>query len=286
VTTRRRGSLVVVGTGICGIAQTTLEAVACMERAEKLFYTVIEPTTALWIRGINPAAISLTELYGEGKDRTTTYKEMTARIVDAVRGGFRVCAVFYGHPGVLVQSTHNAIRRLRREGYQARMLPAVSADGCLFADLGLNPGDAGIQSFEATDFLLSKRRFDATSSLLLWQVGVLGESDARQGATCRPDRLATLTRVLRTHYPATHVVVLYYASTFPGRRFIAKRIRLRDLPRAVVYPMAMLYVPALPQRAADAGVLRWLDEPAEVAQSAPNAVRVRRRRAPVVRTQA
>ncbi len=260
VTKLRCGSLIVVGTGISGVAQTTLEAVACMKRAEKLFYTVIEPTTEVWIRELNPRAISLTGLYGDGKKRSKTYVEMTDHLVDAVRGGFRVCAAFYGHPGVLVESTHRAIKRLRLEGYRARMLPGVSADGCLYADIGLNPGDCGVQSFEATDFLLSRRRFDPTSGLILWQVGVLGETDARQGTTCRPERLQILTKALRKHYSANHRVVVYYASTFPTRPFVAKRLALRDLPRAVVWPMAMLYVPALPQRAADATILHWLDE--------------------------
>src|SRR2546429_6584747 len=45
-------------------------------------------------------------------------------------------------------------RQAREEGFEAEMLPAVSAEDCLFADLGVDPGDEGCQSFEATSFLL------------------------------------------------------------------------------------------------------------------------------------
>jgi precorrin-6B methylase 1 len=258
--TSRRGSLIVVGTGIGGVGQTTLEAVACIEQAEKVFHSVVEPTTELWLRQLNPTATTLTDLYGEGKDRSKTYAEMTARLVTAVRSGLRVCAVFYGHPGVLADPSHRAIRQLRREGYSARMLPGVSADGCLYADLGINPGENGVQSFEATDFLMSRRRFDPTSGVILWQIGVLGESDVRVGATCRPDRLQTLTAVLRRHYPAQHRVILYYASTFPAHPPIVQRVGLSKLPQTVVNPMAMLYVPALAQRPIDMKIARWFDE--------------------------
>jgi Tetrapyrrole (Corrin/Porphyrin) Methylases len=256
----RRGALVVVGTGITGVGQTTLETVACLERADRVFFLVTEPTTELWIRGLNPAAESLAGLYADHKDREKTYAEITRLLVSAVRGGAYVCAAFYGHPGVLVQASHRTIRILRRGGFSARMLPGVSADGCLFADLGVNPGDHGVQNFEATDFLLHRRRFDPTSELLLWQVGVLGEPRAIKGVTCRPERLRALVNVLRRSYPGAHRVTLYYAPMFPSHPPIVKRLRLDRLPQVPVSPLALLYVPALPQREADPRIASWFDE--------------------------
>jgi uncharacterized protein YabN with tetrapyrrole methylase and pyrophosphatase domain len=169
VASDRRGSLIVVGTGIKLIGHTTLETVACIERAEKLLYLVTDPTTAAWLRQLNPTAESLDDTYAEGKSRYRTYEEMTDRIVSAVQSGLHVCAAFYGHPGVFVSASHESIRRLRRGGFSARMLPGVSAEDCLVADLGMDPAKDGCQSFEATDFLVSRRRFDPTSALILWQ---------------------------------------------------------------------------------------------------------------------
>ena len=50
-----------------------------------------------------------------------------------------------------------------REGFNAQMLAGISAEDCLFADLGLDPGKNGCQSFEATDFLIRRRQFEPTS---------------------------------------------------------------------------------------------------------------------------
>ena len=78
---------------------------------------------------------------------------MADAIVAEVELGKTVCAVFYGHPGVFARPSHLAIERTRALGHRAEMLPAVSAEDCLFADLGVDPGD-GCQSFEATNFVV------------------------------------------------------------------------------------------------------------------------------------
>jgi hypothetical protein len=221
---------------------------------------VTDPATEEWIRRLNPRVETLADAYAEGKSRVRTYEEMTDRIVEAVRSGLQVCAAFYGHPGVFVNASHAAIRRVRRAGLPARMLPGVSADACLFADLGVNPGDVGCQSFEATDFLGCRRRFDPTSALILWQVGVLGESSVRKGMACRPERLRALTSHLRRYYPARHPVVLYEAAQFPVCDPVIKRIPLARLPDATVLAMTTLYIPPNGDKPLSAMVDRWLDE--------------------------
>lgn len=255
-----RGSLVVVGTGITLGTHATVEALDCMRRAEKLFFLVTDPATEAWLRALNPSAESLEDAYAEGKARYRSYQEMTARIVKAVRAGRQVCAAFYGHPGVFVNASHAAIRRVRRAGLPARMLPGISADACLFADLGVNPGDVGCQSFEATDFIGCRRRFDPSSALILWQVGALGESSVRKGMACRPERLRALTAYLRRYYPAGHPVVLYTASPFPICDPVIRRVPLAKLDAQTVMAMATLYVPPKGSRRLRPEIGRWFDD--------------------------
>jgi len=251
------GSLVVVGTGIKVAAQTTLETVTTIKQAEKLFYLVTEPATEAWLRQLNPAATTLEDLYAEGKSRTSSYLQMSRRIVRSVKDGHRVCAAFYGHPGVFVNASHHAIERLRKDGYPATMIPGISAEDCLFADLGVNPGDYGCQSFEATDFLAARRRFDPRTPLILWQVGALGEWSVRSGMVVRPERLRKLTSTLHRYYPARHRIVLYEAPTFPECSPMIERVPLRNLPACTVRAMTTLYVPPLAQRPSDPAIARW-----------------------------
>lgn len=256
----RRGSLVVVGTGIKVADHTTPEALQAMREAEKLFYLVADEIGETWVRKLNSTAESLKDAYRVGRPRRASYREMTERILASVRDGLGVCAAFYGHPGVFVRPSHDAIRRARREGFRARMLPGISAEDCLFADLGVNPATAGCQSFEATDFLAARRRFDPSSALILWQVGVLGEPSVRAGMTCRPERLAILAGRLRRFYPPRHRLILYEASPFAICEPAITRTTLAQLPQLSVPPMVTLYVPPRPSRLRDPRVKRWMTD--------------------------
>ena len=83
------GSLVVVGIGI-NLAQTTLEAKASIEKADKVFYLVSDPLAARWIRKLNTSSESLYSLYEVGTDRLDTYNLMIETIMEAVSKGLKV----------------------------------------------------------------------------------------------------------------------------------------------------------------------------------------------------
>lgn len=262
-TRRAAGVLRVVGTGLLLGGHMTRQAEHEIRTADRVFYLLNSPLMESWIRDMNPRSETLVDLYVPGRLRSVTYSLMVKRICQAVEAGQRVCAVFYGHPGVLAQAPHAAIRRLRRQGIDAGMLPAISADACLFADLGVNPGDGGYACFEATDFLVSRRRFDSTSHLVLWQVGLLGVTGPATGRSAAQRHLQLLVRRLRRWYSAAHKVVLYAASAFPWTPMVAVQCRLDRVANLEILPMMTMYVPPRVGRAVDRDALRRLHHLAE-----------------------
>lgn len=239
------GSLTVVGTGYLVAGHATVETVSHLRDAEKLFYLVSEPATELWLREQNRSAESLFDCYRRGRPRAASYEEMVARVLAQVEQGRDVCAAFYGHPGVLASPPHEMVRRARERGHAAQMLPGVSAEACLVCDLGVDPGDCGWQSHEASDFLLRRRRFDPTSALVLWQVGAIGIDDYSPEDSWSPRGVKVLAEVLTEHYPESHDVVLYEASPYP---VIPPRVAccaLAELPEQAVSVRETLYVPPL-----------------------------------------
>ena len=256
-----KGSLVFVGVGIVGIAQATREAEAHIAQADLVLHLVLDPVTVVWLKSVNPTATSLDSFYAPGKPRVKTYREMTRRITEPVLKGKHVCVAMYGHPGVLVATARESIRRVRKAGLPARLVPGISAEACLYADLNVDPGAAGVQSFEATDFLLYRRRIDPTSALILWQIGVLGEGITRDAA--RPfsaEKMRALVLRLQRDYPPGHRVTLYRAPTFPTEPPTITRLRLDSLPRANIRPLMTLFVPPRAQRRPDPRILAWLAE--------------------------
>jgi len=236
------GSLTIVGTGFLVAGQVTPESVASIKAADRFFFLVAEPATRLWLESEHAGAESLHDVFWEGRPRQAAYDEIVERLLAAVREGLDVCAAFYGHPGVFVHSSHEAIRRARAEGFSARMLPGISAEDCLFADLEVDPAADGCQSFEATDFLVRSRPFDPHSGLILWQIGALGIATYHLRDLWNADGLKYLIEVLARHYPLAHPVVVYEATHYPVCNPVIQRTSLGDLARCKITTHSTLWV--------------------------------------------
>jgi Tetrapyrrole (Corrin/Porphyrin) Methylases len=247
----RRGSLIVVGTGIRTVGQLTVEAIAWMRRADKILYVIGDPIAEAAIAELNREnAESLSVMYGENKPRLQTYNEMVERILECVRAGMTTCLACYGHPGVFVYPSHEAIRRARAEGYEAKMLPGISAEDCLFADLGVDPGISGCQSYEATDFLANGRRIDPTSSVILWQIGVVGDATFKRNGYDLSAFPLLIERLLE-FYPPAHVAYLYEAAVFPGCEPVINPVPIQSLGQVPLSAGYTLYIPPAYPTAAD-----------------------------------
>ena len=194
---------------------------------------------------LNKNVVSLMDLYAEGKSRVNTYRQMTSRIVDAVHEGKDVCAAFYGHPGVFVTPSHKAITQLKAEGYDAYMEPGISAEDCLIADLGIDPGMTGCQTFEASQFLFYKHTIDPTCMIILWQIGIAGEHSLRTSLPdkCQPG-LEVLTSIFLKDYPADHEVILYEAATLPILPPRIERMPLSELAECKPTAISTLVIPS------------------------------------------
>lgn len=237
-------SLTVVGMGIQVPAHVTAEVLACLETADEVLYLLADPVAGAWVEKVNPKARSLHHLYRPGLDRDETYAAVVTELMESVRRGGDVCAAFYGHAGVFVNPSHAAIRCARREGFEARMLPGISAEACLVADLGIDPAHAGCQSFEATELLLYEHDLDPTAALVIWQAGIVGNfTYAPDGDT---SRVPVLVDYLLRRYPPAHPVVLYEASTYAICGPLVDTVPLRELAGADLSPMATLYLEPQP----------------------------------------
>jgi hypothetical protein len=239
----KKGRLIVVGTGIRMVGQLTLEAIAWMRQADTLLYLVGDSAAEETVRSLNPAgAESLFGFYSEGLARRQTYERIIERTLDCVRAGALTCLAVYGHPGVFAYPTHESVRRARALGFSARMLPGISAEDCLFADLGIDPATHGCQSYEATDFLMNSRRVDPSASLVLWQIGVVGDPTFQRWGYDL-SALPSLVMRLCLDYPPGHVVCVYEAAVYPGCEPSIRPVPLGALPSTPLSPMSTLYIP-------------------------------------------
>lgn len=254
----KQGSLTVVGTGFLIAGQVTPEAVSSMRAADQVFFLVAEPATRLWLESQFPSAEPLHDVFWEGRPRQAAYDEIVERLLASVRQVKNVCAAFYGHPGVFVYSSHEAVRRARSEGFSAFMLPGISAEDCLFADLEVDPAASGCQSFEATDFLIRGRTFDPHSALILWQIGALGVTTFHLRNLWNAEGLAILVEVLLRHYPPTHPVVVYEATHYPVVQPLIQRTIVDGIPECRINTHSTLWVPPIGKAPLDTAMVEEL----------------------------
>lgn len=236
------GSLVCVGIGMTLGSHITPLARSYIEKADVVFTALSDGIIELWLAKMNSNVRSFQSLYKEGKSRANTYREMVDAMLMEVRAGKQVCGAFYGHPGVFALPPHKAIAKAREEGYRAHMEPGVSAEDCLYADLGFDPGRYGCQHYEASQFMFYRRRIDPSAYLILWQIGVAGDQSFARFSTGSRHR-QVLVDVLARDYDLSHEVIIYRAATLPMQDPLIERIPLGKLPDAQVDMHSTLVIP-------------------------------------------
>jgi RimJ/RimL family protein N-acetyltransferase/precorrin-3B methylase len=236
------GSLVCVGIGMTLGSHLTPLSRSYIEQADVVFAATSDGIVELWLTKMNADVRSLQSFYREGKSRADTYRQMVAAMLEQVRAGKRVCGAFYGHPGVFAGVPHEAIELARREGYAAHMEPGVSAEDCLYADLGIDPGRVGCQHFEASQLMLYRRRIDPTAYLVLWQVGVAGDRSLKRFST-GADYRRVLVDVLLRDYEPDHQAIIYKVATLPTQQPRIERTTIAQLPDVDVDMHATVVIP-------------------------------------------
>lgn len=238
-----QGRLSCIGLGMMLGAHLAPRARSEITTADVVFVAAADPVVERWVLGLNADVRSLQPCYGEGRSRHAAYRAMVALMIGEVRAGRRVCGAFYGHPGVFAAVPHQAITQARAEGFEAWMEPAISAEDCLYADLGIDPGRTGCLHLEASQYLAYRRRVDPAACLVLWQIGVVGDLGVSRRTTGAAERALLVDKLMTDGYPADHGVILYEAATLPVDRPRIEHLALWQLVQAVPSMQSTLVLP-------------------------------------------
>ncbi len=253
----KKGSLVVVGSGIKSVGHLTVESKGWITQSDVVLYCVADPATEVWIKQHSKHSIDLYQFYGNDRRRLDTYIDMSDAMLNHMRQGKDVCGVFYGHPGVFVYPSHRAVRIARDEGYKAALLPAISALDCLYADCGVDPSSMGSQTVEATDLLLRQRQILTDGHVVIWQIGCVGDLGFNfSGYDNR--NLGILVDYLETFYRPEHEVVHYQGAQYPICSALVERMPLKELRTAAVTGLSTLYIPPYDELTTDVEMAKRL----------------------------
>jgi len=243
---KKRGSLTISGSGIASVSHITLGTLAHIKEAEKVFYVVCDPLTEAFIReNATGTCCDLTVYYDKDKDRYDSYIQMCEVMLIEVRAGYNVLGIFYGHPGVFVSPSHRAIALAREEEYNAKMLPGISAEDYLFADLEFDPATYGCMTSEATELLMRNTPLNTSVHNIIWQVGAVGVTTMVYDNA----KFHLLVDRLETDFGPDHKVVHYIGAVLPQSDKVMDTFSIGDLRKEEVIKqfnsISTLYIPPL-----------------------------------------
>jgi siroheme synthase len=242
-----------LGAHICPLSRSHIE------QADVVFCSMSDKYVEEWVMAMNNDVRSLQPLYKEGKDRRQTYREMIDLMMSEVRAGKRVVGAFYGHPGVFALVPHKVISMARVEGFKARMEPGISAEDCLYADMGLDPGLSGCVHYGATQFLVNQKCLDTSALVILWQIGMVG--DRKLEFYTSPDHYRqVLQNCLLEYYPNHHKVAIYEAAVLPIEDVRIEWVELESLASCKIHQHSTLVIPPARKKVRDEKFVSILDQ--------------------------
>ena len=237
-----KNTLIVVGVGIKFLSHLTTEAKVSIEKADHVLYLVNEPAMKDWIKTANSNSESLDFLYDTNLPRNENYLLISEYINKVLEKTKVLCLVMYGHPTVLADPSIYSANLAIKNGHKTYILPGISSEDCIFADLLIDPSSCGCQSYEATDFLIYDREYDTSCHLILWQASMIGIKTNYKNQNPKMG-LQILTEHLLQKYLEKHPVFLYEAAQYPACKPRIAEVVLIDLPESQISSLTTLYIP-------------------------------------------
>ena len=113
------------------------------------------------------------------------------------------------------------------------MLPGISAEDSLLADLAIDPAHNGLQSLEATDLVARDRQLLTDSNVIIWQVGCVG--DPRFNSKGYTNQfLEVLIKKLQDVYGKDYEIIHYVGAHYSIYDPVRERIKLSEFVKPEV----------------------------------------------------
>ncbi|HHT9952137.1 TPA: SAM-dependent methyltransferase [Legionella pneumophila] len=233
--------LALVGSGIKSISHFTFEFNTYTTSADKVLYLVNEPITKQWIERYSKLSESLDPIYFSENDRQISYDKIRDKILTELETHNFITVVLYGHPTVFADPGLQSIIIAQKKSIETIVLPGISVENCLYADLKIDPGQFGCFHVEATELLLYDKIIDPTVHLCIWQPGMIGNRSVPK-PNQKSNHLELLRIKLKKYYPDDHISILYEASMYPGVEPIIHKFPLYDIEDQNIGTLSTLYI--------------------------------------------
>lgn len=249
-----RSTVWVIGSGIRGALQLTLEAIDRLRTVEEVLFFPSGDLDGDWldrVAGVR-GAVDLSADYRPGAIDTDNYARIVARVADAARSGGTVALLMPGHPRVGVTLTDLLEART---DLSVRTIEGVSSFDTMLNDLRRDPLRHATLVIDANRLLYYRYRIDPRVDCYVYHVCSVGTRRAHQHAPWTENRLELLRDYLTEVYAAEHPAILVQSGASSGAEPLLRHGVVGELDRLKPHLTfgTTLFLPgaALPARAED-----------------------------------
>lgn len=251
--------LALVGSGIKTISHITEEAKGYICSCDKVLYLVNEPLLEAYIDKLSKSCRTLAPIYFRSELRECAYKNIAQEIQLELNGVNSLCVVIYGHPCVFATPGLLALSDIDKN-IKTVVCPGISAQDCLYSDLKFDPASGGVQTFDATEYLLYDKLVDSSSHIIIYQIGMVGNLGLPTNKI-NMEAIRFIKRKLLCIYENDKKAIIYESALYPGTNPKITNFNLYELDAQELTTLSTLYIPPdKKQREPNAQALKLLNQ--------------------------
>jgi precorrin-6B methylase 1 len=197
--------LAIIGTGVSGEEQLTLEACSYLSNARIAYCLPCCPAEWRMFRALNKRAVNLFRtVYRQGSRFSDAYAEIERVVISSAKEDPGVVYAIPGNPVFYAFPVQRLLDRADDEGLRVVVRSGVSSFDLILAALRLEVGMDGAQLYNALDAESKKPPLNVRAHCFFFQVGVLGLDavDQRRGRAKRD--VGGFVDYLKGFYPSRH----------------------------------------------------------------------------------
>ena len=237
----RRADLYLLGIGIRGMKQISLETIEALRKCRKIYHLTDQHRQ---LKRINPNVVDWGPHYWIDEDYDIVNKRLLHCLLEELSRGSGVGSVIYGHP-LFFDDVHMQLRIIsKKRGLRCITLPGISSLDTLSIDLGVDYGE-GLQVFEASDLVGNSVVVNPELHTLIFQIGEFGICKPSAIQARGPDRFKKIERYLLKFYTPRQRIVIAYSDDGGGEgsRLLTSRLGRLSTHHRRMHSGTTLYIP-------------------------------------------
>lgn len=221
----------VIGSGIRGKEQLTLEAVSYIKKSDKVLFFPNGSLNEEWL--INGLHVKNTESlalqYKDGAKDTDNYNRILSRIIDSTKEHKILSVLVPGHPRVGV----SWIRELYEEDSKGRLkvyiIEGISSFDTMISDLMNDPLEKGSVIIDANRLLLNRIKLDSRLNYFIYHICSVSTSKTHYSNPTLENRIDLLKEYLLESFDPEHEIIIIQTGERSGIDHINITTTLKQL---------------------------------------------------------